>query len=78
MNKMDMLFLLPALNNINLKKEYKSIPMENKSLEDIEKEAIETALENNNYNQSNAAKELGITLRQMGYKIKKYGISNDL
>ena len=77
-NKFDMLLLLPALNDTNLKKEYKTIPMENKTLEDIEKEAIETALENNNYNQSHAAKELGITLRQIGYKIKKYGINNDL
>jgi len=78
MTKMDMLFLLPALNDLNLKKEYKTIPMENKTLEEIEQEAIETALENNNFNQSNAAKELGITLRQMGYKIKKYGISNEI
>ncbi|WP_320035622.1 sigma 54-interacting transcriptional regulator [Halarcobacter sp.] len=77
-NKFDMLLLLPALNDANLKKEYKTIPMENKTLEEIEKEAIETALENNNFNQSHAAKELGITLRQIGYKIKKYGISNDL
>ncbi|WP_321469470.1 sigma 54-interacting transcriptional regulator [Halarcobacter sp.] len=77
-NKFDMLLLLPALNDDNLKKGYKTIPMENKTLEEIEKEAIETALENNNFNQSHAAKELGITLRQIGYKIKKYGISNDL
>lgn len=77
-NKFDMLLLLPALNDDNLKKEYKTIPMENKTLEEIEQEAIETALENNNFNQSHAAKELGITLRQIGYKIKKYGITNDL
>jgi len=77
-NKFDMLLLLPALNDDNLIKEYKTIPMENKTLEDIEKEAIQTALENNNFNQSHAAKELGITLRQIGYKMKKYGIKNDL
>ncbi|RXJ68516.1 nif-specific transcriptional activator NifA [Halarcobacter ebronensis] len=77
-NKFDMLLLLPALNDDNLKKEYKTIPMENKSLDEIEKEAIETALENNNFNQSHAAKELGITLRQMGYKIKKYGITHEI
>ena len=76
--KKDMLLLLPALNDDKLKKEYKTIPMENKTLEEIEQEAIESALENNNFNQSNAAKELGITLRQMGYKIKKYGISNEI
>ena len=72
----DMLLLLPALNDMKLKKEYKTISTKNKTLEDLEKEAISDALENNNFNQSNAAKELGITLRQMGYKIKKYGISN--
>lgn len=76
--KMDMLLLLPALNDEKLKKEFKTIPMENKSLEDMEKEAVETALINNNFNQSHAAKELGITLRQMGYKIKKYGITNEI
>jgi Nif-specific regulatory protein len=72
--KMDMLLLLPALNDEKLKKDFKTIPMESKTLEKLEQEAIENALENNNFNQSHAAKELGITLRQIGYKIKKYGI----
>jgi Nif-specific regulatory protein len=77
-NKFDMLLLLPALNDEKFKKEFKSIPMENKTLEELEKEAIINALNNNNFNQSHAAKELGITLRQIGYKIKKYEIENDL
>lgn len=72
--KMDMLLLLPALNDEKLKKDFKTIPMESKTLEELEQEAIKNALENNNFNQSHAAKELGITLRQIGYKIKKYGI----
>ncbi|WP_072679566.1 sigma 54-interacting transcriptional regulator [Arcobacter sp. LA11] len=76
--KMDMLLLLPALNDDKLKKEYKAIPMENKTLEEIEQEAIETALANNNFNQSHAAIELGISLRQISYKIKKYGITNEI
>ena len=77
-NKFDMLLLLPALNDEKFKKEFKSIPIENKTLEELEKEAIINALNNNNFNQSHAAKELGITLRQIGYKIKKYEIENDL
>ncbi len=70
----DMLLLLPALNNKTLIDEYKTIPMENKTLEDIEKEAIEKALRDCNNNQTEAAKQLGITLRQIGYKIKMYGL----
>jgi Nif-specific regulatory protein len=70
----DMLLLLPALNNKTLIDEYKTIPMENKTLEDIEKEAIEKALRDCKNNQTEAAKSLGITLRQIGYKIKMYGL----
>ncbi|MDX9742901.1 MAG: sigma-54 dependent transcriptional regulator, partial [Arcobacteraceae bacterium] len=70
----DMLLLLPALNNKTLIEEYKTIPMENKTLEDIEKEAIEKALKDCRNNQTEAAKQLGITLRQIGYKIKMYGL----
>ncbi|MDD2698578.1 MAG: sigma 54-interacting transcriptional regulator [Arcobacteraceae bacterium] len=70
----DMLLLLPALNNKTLIDEYKTIPMENKTLEDIEKEAIEKALRDCKNNQTEAAKQLGITLRQIGYKIKMYGL----
>lgn len=70
----DMLLLLPSFNDSKFKKEYKSISTKNKTLEDLEKGAISNALENNNSNQSHAAKELGISLRQIGYKIKKYGI----
>jgi Nif-specific regulatory protein len=70
----DMLLLLPALNNKKLVDEYKTIPIENKTLDDLEKEAIENALKNSGGNQSDAAAQLGVTLRQIGYKIKKYGI----
>lgn len=70
--KYDMLLLLPALNDQKLKSDYKPISKKSLTLEELEKEAIIEALENNDNNQSNAASELGITLRQMGYKIKKY------
>jgi Nif-specific regulatory protein len=70
----DMLLLLPALNNEKLKGEYSAIPMENKTLEEIEKDALVMALEKTDHNQAEAAKILGITQRQIGYKVKKYGI----
>lgn len=68
----DMLLLLPALNNQKLVKEYKTIPIENKTLDELEKEALMNALEEYDGNQSKAAESLGITVRQIGYKIKKY------
>lgn len=81
----DMQLLLPALDKSKLlentdKPIAASNSFQNKkmTLEDMEKEAIELALETNNYNQSNAAKELGITLRQIGYKMKKYGIGDEI
>ena len=70
----DMLLLLPALNNQTLIDEYKTLPIEDKTLDDIEKESIENALKLANNNQTEAAKRLGITLRQIGYKIKMHGI----
>ncbi|WP_428023275.1 sigma 54-interacting transcriptional regulator [Arcobacter sp.] len=77
----DMSLLLPALEKGKLEDKpiaasRKSIPK--KSLDEMEKEAIEEALISNDFNQSHAAKELGITLRQIGYKINKYGITNEL
>jgi Nif-specific regulatory protein len=70
--KYDMLLLLPALNDQKLKSDYKPIPKKTRTLDELEKEAIVDALENNDFNHSNTALELGITLRQIGYKIKKY------
>ncbi|WP_419771000.1 MAG: sigma 54-interacting transcriptional regulator [Candidatus Marinarcus sp.] len=68
----DMLLLLPALHD---KKQSKTaVSTENKTLDDMEKEAIANSLKRHNGNQSHAAKELGISLRQIGYKIKKYEI----
>ncbi|MEA3353198.1 MAG: sigma 54-interacting transcriptional regulator [Campylobacterota bacterium] len=70
----DMLLLLPALNNKNLVDEYKTIPIENKTLDELEKEAVQSALKQCDNNQSKAAQMLGITLRQISYKVKKYEI----
>ncbi len=44
-------------------------------IEEIEKANILTALEKTGWVQAKAAKLLGITPRQIGYKIKKYGIT---
>jgi len=44
-------------------------------VENIERERIVQALMDNNYIQSRAARILGITPRQLGYRIKKYGIN---
>lgn len=50
-------------------------PAEGKSLYDIEREEVKAALMRNGWVQVRAAKELGLTQRQMGYRIKKYGLS---
>jgi Nif-specific regulatory protein len=47
------------------------------SVEEIEKANIMEALEKTGWIQARAAKILGITPRQIGYKIKKYGITEE-
>jgi Nif-specific regulatory protein len=44
------------------------------SLKDMERRGVLAALERNNWVQSRAAKDLGITLRQMGYRVKRFGL----
>ncbi len=44
-------------------------------LEELEKKEVLAALERHNWIQSQAAKELGLTLRQIGYRIKKFGLA---
>jgi Nif-specific regulatory protein len=43
-------------------------------LEEIEKREVLAALERNHWIQSQAARELGLTLRQVGYRIKKFSL----
>ncbi len=45
---------------------------------DIEKEAIINALKECNWVMAKAARELGITERMIGYKIKKYEITKEV
>ncbi len=44
-------------------------------IEGIEKDQVIRALKDNNYIQNRASKALGITPRQFGYRLKKYGIN---
>jgi Nif-specific regulatory protein len=46
------------------------------SLHDMEKRRLIRALETNNWVQTRAAKELGISLRQIGYKIRKHQLED--
>jgi Nif-specific regulatory protein len=46
-----------------------------KSLEEIERTEVEAALRRNGWVQVRAARELGLTQRQIGYRIKKYRLS---
>jgi transcriptional regulator with GAF, ATPase, and Fis domain len=43
-------------------------------IQELEKEAILSALQESNWIMARAAKKLGITERMIGYKVKKYGI----
>lgn len=73
MRASDMSLLLPAFQS-QTPKSQSSVAVEDKSLEEIECEAIKSALSKCDGNQTKAADMLDITLRQIGYKIKKYGI----
>ncbi len=44
------------------------------ALKELEKREIEAALRRHGWVQARAAKDLGLTQRQIGYRIKKYGI----
>ena len=49
--------------------------IEYKKLQDFEKAKIENTMVRHGWVQARAARELGITQRQMGYKLKKYGLT---
>ena len=48
-----------------------------KKVKEIEKEEITNALKECNWIMSRAARELGITERMIGYKVKKYNIRKE-
>ena len=43
-------------------------------VEDVQRQAIIAALEKTRYNKTAAARELGLSFRQLRYRIKKLGI----
>jgi two-component system response regulator PilR (NtrC family) len=45
------------------------------ALEQVEREAIQRALENCRYNKTRAAAQLGISFRALRYKLKKFGMA---
>jgi Nif-specific regulatory protein len=45
-----------------------------RSLRDLEREEVESALRRHGWVQVRAARDLGLTQRQIGYRIKKYGL----
>ena len=47
-------------------------------LNGLEKQMIINALRNNEWVMARAAREIGITERMIGYKIKKYGINKEV
>ncbi len=47
-------------------------------LEEIERGEVVAALQRNNWVQSRAAAELGLTLRQIGYRVKKFGLGRTI
>lgn len=70
----DGIFSLPALEGI-LPTDAKPSPGHGRpSLKEVERHEVLAALERNNWIQSRAARELGISLRQMGYKVRNFGL----
>jgi len=57
--------------------EAQSLPASQKSLSELEKEALLNALRDSKGVQVEAAKKLGITLRQFRYRMQKYGIKKE-
>lgn len=53
------------------------LPEDAAELRDMERQQVLSALNRHGWVQSRAARELGLTLRQIGYRIRKYGLSRD-
>lgn len=54
-----------------------ALPDDASALRDMERRQVVSALVRHGFVQARAARELGLTLRQIGYRIRKYGISRD-
>lgn len=65
----------PSLHNrAPLEKAVEKPPARHNSLKDLERQEIEASLRRNGWVQARAARELGLTQRQMGYRIKKFNL----
>jgi Nif-specific regulatory protein len=53
------------------------LPEDAAELRDMERQQVVSALERHGWVQSRAARELGLTLRQIGYRIRKYGLARE-
>jgi Nif-specific regulatory protein len=53
------------------------LPEDAAELRDMERQQVLNALERHGWVQSRAARELGLTLRQIGYRIRKYGLARE-
>jgi Nif-specific regulatory protein len=53
---------------------YEILEKRPRSLRDLEREEVEAALRRHGWVQVRAARDLGLTQRQIGYRIKKYGL----
>jgi len=53
------------------------LPEDAAELRDMERQQVVSALERHGWVQSRAARELGLTLRQIGYRIRKYGLTRE-
>ena len=65
---------VPGNVQMDVAAEEKTLPCHS-SLQDLERQEIESSLRRNGWVQARAAKELGLTQRQIGYRIKKFNLS---
>jgi len=65
---------LQTSDNTNRSYDHWSLPQ---AVANLEREMIVEALKNNAWHQGKAAQAVGVTERQMGYKLRKYGILKD-
>jgi len=72
----DLVNLSPYLTHVDKQREPSARRLALGSLRERERQDVIGALERNNWIQSHAAQELGITLRQMGYRVKKFRLED--
>ncbi len=63
---------IPRLSKVLCDSVTEQAPVDKASLREMERDIVESALQRNGWVQARAARELGLTPRQIGYKIKKY------